>query len=100
MQLATLAQRFDDLIHNAKAIPLTDEVRVARGDAEQLVTEMRSAASPRTAELVERLAKLVEHAKSVPLTDQLRINRREAYGLCDELGLALRDAQPDEPAVP
>jgi hypothetical protein len=96
-----LIARFDELIHDAKAIPLTRDVRVPRDDANGLVSQMQNAATPQTAELVERLAEMVHAAKAVPLTDWIRINREEAYAVCDEIRLALKDDQvPDEPAVP
>jgi hypothetical protein len=99
MDLVFLVGRFDDLIHNAKEIPLTRDVRVLRDDANDLVAELRRAATPATSELIGRLADMVDGAKAVPLTDYIRINREKAYRLCDEIRVALRDA-PGQPAMP
>jgi hypothetical protein len=99
MDLVFAVGRFDDLIRDAPGVPLTREVRVLRDDANDLVAEMESAATPATSELIERLADMVDGARAVPLTDWIRIDRENAYRLCDEIRAALRDEQPpDEPS--
>ena len=89
MALASLVDRFDDLVLGAKAIPLTDEVRVERDEALQLLGWMQSEAPPEARRVVDRLDTLVRDARTVPLTDQLRLPREGVYELLDEIRAAL-----------
>ena len=42
MDSIALVDRLDDLIHNAKAIPLTDQVRIDREEAYDLIDQLRA----------------------------------------------------------
>ncbi len=43
MDVAALVERLDDLVHEAKAVPLTDQVRVEREELLELIEEVRAA---------------------------------------------------------
>jgi len=45
MRFLVLIDQLDDLIHNAKAVPLTDQVRVDKGKVYDLLDEMRATLS-------------------------------------------------------
>ncbi len=42
MDLLVLIDRLDDLVHNAKAVPLTDQVRIDRETVYDLLDQMRA----------------------------------------------------------
>ena len=42
MDVLVLIDKLDDLVHNAKAVPLTDQVRVDREDIYHILDEMRA----------------------------------------------------------
>src|SRR5919109_1262624 len=53
MDVLVLIDKLDDLVHNAKAVPLTDQVRIHREEREQAV---REASQTEIVKLAERQA--------------------------------------------
>ena len=53
MDVLELIDKLDDLIHNAKAVPLTDQVRIDREAIYELLDEMR--ATPNTEDFAKAL---------------------------------------------
>jgi hypothetical protein len=81
----------DDLVHEAKAVPLTDQVRMKHDELRRHAGDVLDALSPQQraraeAEgLPERLETVLRDAKPVPLTDQVRIGKDEIYAILDAL---------------
>ena len=42
MDVLVLIDRLDDLVHNAKAVPLTDQVRIDREEIYEILDQMRA----------------------------------------------------------
>jgi hypothetical protein len=42
LDVLALVQRLDELVHEAKAVPMTDDARVGREDLVELIDEMRA----------------------------------------------------------
>ncbi len=86
----------DDLILNARVVPLTDQVRLERADLEACVATLREqvAGNRRAAAVVERVGAVVAAAKPVPLTDQIRVHKFRFYELLDELRVVIVDDSP------
>jgi hypothetical protein len=83
----------DDLVHNARIVPLTDQVRLERAELDARLAALREqlAYSRRATAVVERLETVVADAKPVPLTDQVRVLKTRLYDLLDELRVIVRD---------
>jgi hypothetical protein len=100
------------LVEKAKAIPLTDQVRVNRRKAYFLTEEMRATLPaelgaefsdlPQPAldflVLTNRLDDLVHHARAVPLTSDVRFERTEIADLVAQMQAKL--AQVFDAATP
>ncbi len=95
MDILVAIDAFDDLLHKARLVPLTDQVRL-KPDVlahhvaqihEHLLPDMRARAVAEG--ILERLGVLVRDAKPVPLTEQVRVNRDELYEVLDALRGAL-----------
>ena len=86
----TAIDRLDDLVHNAKAVPLTNEVRLDREELARAVDTLL-ATLPRELEsrpdvvAHTRLAEVVRKAKPVPLAGDVRVPKGELYDLLDAL---------------
>jgi hypothetical protein len=92
MDLLVAIDTLDDLVHNARTVPLTDQVRVERDELRQAVEQVHASLPPdaeaATADPLGRLDDLVAAAKPVPLTDQVRIDRDALYEALDGLRAA------------
>lgn len=81
----------DDLVHNARYVPLTDQVMVRRDELESAVGQVRDllpADLRRRAEadgLLERLETLVRNAKPMPLGSTVRVDKGELYEILDRI---------------
>jgi hypothetical protein len=100
MDVLVLIDKLDDLAHNAKAVPLTDQVRVERREVQDIVAEIRAAiredltdAPTQVLTLVDELDELARDAKPVPLTRHVRIDRAEVYDILDRLRAAIPEAR-------
>ena len=91
MDLLVAIDCLDDLVHNARAVPLTDQVRLPLDRLESAVRDVHDSLPPdvRTrleAEgLLERLDTLARDAKPVPLTEQVRFDKDELYEILDAI---------------
>lgn len=97
MDLLSAVDSLDDLIDQAKPVPLTDEARVDPGELARIVEEIRVAVPPELARattsrvpaLVHRLDALIRDAKPVPMTKTVRVDRETIYAICDQLRTSL-----------
>src|SRR5215212_1447344 len=78
MDLLVLIDTLDDLVHNAKPVPLTDQVRVDKGQISDLLDQMRAA--------------VPELAASGPRADQVGVDRQ---ALTDAVSAAIRESIPE-----
>lgn len=91
MDLLIAIDSLDDLVHNARAVPLSDQVRMPRGRLEAAVRDVYDtlpADLPTRLEaegLLERLDTLARDAKPLPLTDQVRVDKDELYEILDAI---------------
>lgn len=46
MDVLVLIDKLDDLVHNAKAVPLTDQVRIDRAQFYELLDRLRATLAP------------------------------------------------------
>ena len=78
---------FDDLLRTAPAVPLTDQVRLRRGDALALLSAMRTSpdATATTLALLDELERLVSDARRIPLTRDVRLEAERARAILDRL---------------
>ena len=83
----------DELVHNARIVPLTDQVRLERAEFETRIAALREqvANNGRALAVVERLETVVADAKPVPMTDQIRVLKTRLYDLLGELRVIARD---------
>ena len=91
MDLATAIDHLDDLVHHAKPVPLTDQVRLRPDELREAVAAIDAALPPdvrRRAEaqgLLERLHAVVRQARPLPLVDRVRFDKDELYAVLDAL---------------
>ena len=93
-----LLDRLDELVRKAGGVPLTDQVRLNRGNVELLLDELRTAANDGPGALagpLDELDALVHAAKSVPLTDEIRVERNDVYDRLDRLRAACATPRRD-----
>jgi hypothetical protein len=89
---AAIVAEFDGLIHRARAVPLTDQVRLDRREIYGLLDRLRAALDHGPADLVALLDELdgvVHRAKPIPLTNQVRVERSEIYDVLDRMRVTL-----------
>ncbi|HEY2354185.1 MAG TPA: hypothetical protein VGH79_04720 [Gaiellaceae bacterium] len=82
---------FDELLENAKLVPLTMQVRLDRAKTLELLDRLRAARqepSPDAAAALAELDVLVHNAKSIPLTKDIRVSIVELSELLDRIGTA------------
>jgi hypothetical protein len=84
------ARRLIALLEGARPVPLTDQVRVDKNDAYELVAAVRDGAgsSPALVSAAEAVEDAVRNAKPVPLTDQVRLPNERVAELARELRAA------------
>ena len=77
----------DDLIHNAKPVPLTDQVRLSPEQLAERVDQLRASWPPAApGHLLDELEVLVRDAPPVPLmASKVRIDKEEVYDLLDRI---------------
>jgi hypothetical protein len=79
---------FDEAIHDAHDVPLTNQVRLDRSEAERLLERLRMAlprGSSTLGALFDELDELIRNAKPIPLTEQIRLDRDEVYDILDRM---------------
>jgi hypothetical protein len=83
-----LADELLAVLASARPVPLTDQVRVNKRDAEDVIAAFEIAPDPALAAPVRAIGDALHHARYVPLTDEVRLPRAQL----DELAQALRAA--------
>ncbi len=90
MDCLVAIDQLDDLVHNAKAVPMTDQVRIDRDRLQRALDDLLSTLPPDIerhpdVDAHTRLAQLVREAQPVPLTGELRLDKDVLYDLLDQL---------------
>ena len=84
----------DELLHQARPVPLTDQVRVDKKTLSAKVERIgealplgvgRSSEADEFNALLDRLRALLDASRAIPLTAWHRIDREAAYDLIDQL---------------
>src|SRR5881397_2729072 len=70
MDVLVLIDKLDDLVHNAKAVPLTDQVRIDREEIYDILDQMRATSQTEIVKIAERQAQ--------DIVDEARREAREA----------------------
>ena len=91
MELLIVANKLEDRLLNAPAVPFTNQARIhetvlTRASARLARVAPRNDDGSIDAELgraIERIAAAAQRAKPVPLTEQVRIDREEVFGALD-----------------
>jgi hypothetical protein len=82
----------EELIHRARRVPLTDQVRINRDKLSRQIDRIRAGidreGEPTAA--LRRLEDAVARAPAVPLTPDVRAERKELLALVEALRAALR----------
>jgi hypothetical protein len=84
-------QQLDQVITDARPVPLTDQLRIDKDQAydilDRIRAEMGSGAPPDGSLLiaVDELDDAIHNARPVPLTDQVRLERGQLEGLIGKL---------------
>jgi hypothetical protein len=95
MEILLAIDALDDLVAQARPVPLTDDVRVDPQELSGRAARIREtmprelAGRPAIPELIDRLDAVVAGAKPVPLTRQVRVRTQSVYDLLDELRATL-----------
>src|SRR5271166_5967748 len=74
MDVLVLIDKLDDLVHNAKPVPLTDQVRVAKKEAERIIKDARERQERLVGE--EEVTKQAERAAE-DIVEDARARERE-----------------------
>ena len=91
MDFLVAIDELDDAVHDARPVPLTDQVRLPLDRLQAHVDTVRRHLDPdlpRRLEaelLLDRLDALVREAKPVPLTEQVRVDKGALYEILDAL---------------
>ena len=95
-QALVTADELDDVLHHARIVPLTDQVRVERADLGARVATLREqvAGNQRATGVVSKLEAAVAAARPVPLADQIRVAKPRLDDLLGELRVAVGDERP------
>lgn len=99
VQVLIAIDELDDLMHNAKLVPLSDHVRVSLEELHELMARIRSGihsavARPeesRSMLLLAEIEQLARDAPKVPLTSQVRIDKERVYDLLDQMRVSIVD---------
>ncbi len=102
MYALELIDGIDDLVHEAKPVPLSDRVRVDRAELDSLVGALRGevAALRRSHDalgLIGELESIVREAGTVPLTGQVRVEREAVYAILDTLRVVVPELAREAP---
>jgi len=106
MDVLVLIDRLDDLVHNAKAVPLTDQVRVDREEVYEILDQMRATIPEEIKQarwiVKERQEMLAEHGLAGRAFTGVQANTVSAFALGDwEWILAASGrADHDDPRLP
>ena len=99
------ADEIDDLLHNAKLVPMTGDVRLDLEAYLAAVEKIRAAcergrAHTRVTDLLDALERLGTDSKKVPMSSQRRLSKDDVYTLLDEfravVGPLIAQRQRDE----
>jgi hypothetical protein len=100
MEILVAIDRLDDAIHEARVVPLTDQVRIEKDRLHDAVAAIRSEADRTLGgdptgpvyEAIERLELIAAGARPVPLTGQVRVDTIEVHEQLDVLRQLLPEA--------
>src|SRR5215208_1262253 len=91
MDVLVLIDKLDDLVHNAKAVPLTDQVRIDREEIYDILDQMRAEAKRETDRLLgEAREQAVREASQ---TEIVKIAERQAQDIVDDARRQARETR-------
>src|ERR687887_145504 len=70
MDVLVLIDKLDDLVHNAKAVPLTDQVRIDREEIYDILDQMRATIP----EEIKQARWIVKERQEMPAESTLEVN--------------------------
>lgn len=100
MDFLVAIDHLDDLTHNARAIPFTDQVRLPAERLQDAADQIHATLPPdvraraEAEGLLERLDALVRDAKRVPLIGHVRFDKDELYDILDGIRGAVPPRSP------
>src|SRR5438477_581314 len=91
MDVLVLIDKLDDLVHNSKAVPLTDQVRIDREEIYDILDQMRAEAKRECDRLIgEAREQAVREASQ---TEIVKIAERQAQDIVDEARRQARETR-------
>lgn len=108
MDVLVAIDAVDDLLHNARVVPLSDEVRVDPEELGGLIQRMRSSLREQLADpepsrswaQVDRLQAELRAARKMPMSNHVRVDRERMYDILDWLrAVVLADLRADDPSA-
>jgi len=94
MDVLVLIDKLDDLVHNAKAVPLTDQVRIDREEIYDILDQMRATIPEEIKQarwiVKERQEMLAEAKREASQTEIVKLAERQSQDIVEE---ARRDAR-------
>ena len=92
MDVLVLIDKLDDLVHNAKGVPMTDQVRVDREEVYDLLDQMRATIPEEIKQarwIVKERQEMLAEAKREAERIVREAREQQSRLIADELGLAL-----------
>src|SRR6266446_5233518 len=83
MDVLVLIDKLDDLVHNAKAVPLTDQVRIDREEIYDILDQMR-ATIPEEIKQARWIVKERQEMREASQTEIVKLAERQAQEIIDE----------------
>ena len=99
MEILKAIDRLDDLVHEARPIPLTDQVRMEKSELLAAVGAIRQHSDElRSSEPIEALEAMATSAKRILGSEQVRLDREDMYDQLDLLRASTKPSGPYEPS--
>ena len=99
MEILIAIDRLDNLVHEARPIPLTDQVRMEKRELLEAVSAIREHAEQlRSSEEIEALEAMAASAKRILGSEQVRLDREDMYDQLDLLRASIKPSSPYEPS--
>ena len=99
MEILIAIDRLDDLVHEARPIPLTDQVRMEKRELLEAVSAIRQHSDElRSSEPVEALEAMATSAKRILGSEQVRLDREDMYDQLDLLRASIKPPDHYQPS--
>jgi uncharacterized protein YqgV (UPF0045/DUF77 family) len=97
MDVLVLIDKLDDLVHNAKAVPLTDQVRIDREEIYDILDQMRATIPEEIKQarwiVKERQEMLAEAVREASQTEIVKLAERQAGDIVDDARRQARETR-------